>query len=125
MQLDAENLNIRVNESEEVVVEPSYLEYLREHGFVIESVDDARTVASSSGETDHIIYEVTTYTRPRDHPELDYAADEITIRVCDCWSYRTNANDVEETIRPGGSCKHITNEFMAEKAKNDKSQQTL
>jgi len=125
MNLDADNLNIRLNESQEVVVEPSYIEYLREHGFTIESVEDSRTVESGSSETDHVIHEIVTYEYPKDHPQLDYAVHETTVRICDCWSWRNNSNDVAEGEKPGGTCKHVEAEFMTEKAKADNQQTEL
>jgi hypothetical protein len=124
-ELTADNLETRVNENGEVVIEPSYISYLREHGYIIEEIHDIREVDSEGSDGGHIIVEIETYQYPRDHQELDYVEHKMKLKVCDCWSWRTNSNDVADGKQPGGKCKHVTSEFMVEQAQNSDSQQTL
>lgn len=124
-KLNAENLRLDVTQDGQIVCEPSYIQYLREHGYLIEEIADAREIDSDSSESGHIVYKIKTYSKPRDHTDFDAIADEITIPVCDCWSYRSNSVDVAETTGPNGTCKHCEKAFMTERAENDENQSTL
>lgn len=122
MDLNVDNLNTRINANSELVVEPSFIGFLRSEGYIIESVRNVRTVPSDSEKAKaYLVVEIETYTKPRDDPELDYAQDEMRLLVCSCWSYRENS----ELNPPQGTCKHCSSEFKTEKAKNDEQQQSL
>jgi len=73
------------------------------------------------------VLNVTTYDKPKDHPNLDYAADEIQLWICDCWSYRNNSADVSNGEKPSECepCVHIQNVSKVERAEQDPAQDTL
>jgi len=126
MKLDSENLDVETTENGEVVIEPDYLGFIRTQGFIIEEIKDARVVPSDSSESGHIVVQIKTYDYPRNHPELDYAAHEREITVCDCWSWRNSSNDVRENEKPGGDgCKHCRTAFKAIQAREDENQTEL
>jgi len=128
MNLDAENLTAEVDqETQTLRIEPQYVEYLREHNYTIESLNEVHAVKSESDpESGYLVVSITTYEKPKDSPKLDAVADEMDLWVCSCWSYRTNSNDVSEGItKPGGSCKHVRAVSKTEKAKADEAQSEL
>jgi len=126
MKLENDNLIRRVNQDGEIVIEPSYVDYLRNQGYIIESVGDCRAIQSNSeSNKSYLIVEFETYRYPRTHPRLDYAEHQQTVRACSCWAYRDNCNNVEDGEPPGGTCKHIRRTYREEKAKQDDQQQRL
>lgn len=123
---DADNLDVRVNQNEEVVIEPSYLGFMRAQGFQIEAIKEMHSVPSESGEGMHLLLKVKTYRYPKYHPQLDVASDSIDVWVCDCWSYRNSTNDIADgEYPPDGDCKHIQAVDKVERAKADQAQDTL
>lgn len=126
MNIQGDNLTVRVNEYGETIVEPQYIEYLRESGFTIESVQEPHVVPSESEKgKGYLVMKVQTYEYPKDHPELDIATSDITIPVCSCWSYRQNSTDVQESYPPEGRCKHTRQAYREQRARDDKNQETL
>jgi hypothetical protein len=127
--LNADNLKTWVNKDGEVIVEPSYVKYLRENGYNIEAIGALHSVPSKSSDGAHIVQEIQTYQYPRNHPKLDVAQHSTEIWVCDCWDYRSNQSvDVAETpLAEGslGSCKHIRAVSKIANAKADDQQETL
>ena len=122
MKLEAENLTVRVNANQEIVVEPSFIEFLRNEGYNIDGIEELRSVPSQSEKGKaYLVMQVQTYTKPKDHPELDIIEDKLTIPVCSCWSYRQNSS-IEP---PQGSCKHTRKAYREERAKEDENQSTL
>lgn len=122
MNLNVDNLNTRVNGNGELVIEPAMVGYLRQSGYVIEDVKSIRSVPSQSEKGKaYLVMQVQTYTKPKDHPELDIIEDKLTIPVCSCWSYRQNSS-IEP---PQGSCKHTRKAYREEKAKADENQTSL
>ena len=126
--LEADNLETSVNdETGELVIEPQYIQYLREHNFTIEELNAVHTVESES-EPDkaYLVVNITTYDHPKDHPELDVVEHERDVWACSCWSFRQNSNDVSNgLVKPDGSCKHVERVSKVKRAKNDKAQNTL
>jgi len=129
MNLNADNLNIRANNYGEIIVEPSYVEYLRENGHTIEEVNESHSVPSNSREMGHIVMNITTYLYPKDSALLDLAEHDIQLWVCDCWDYRNTsvdvAEDVSNTPDQCGTCRHIQSVSKVQKAKADEKQDTL
>jgi len=127
MNLNAENLNARTTINGEVLLEPSYLQYLRENGHPIDELQEVHTVPSESEKGKaHLVVKVETTELPTDHQEADVVADAMDLWACDCWSYRTSTNDVAEgEYPPEGSCKHVLQVSREERAKNDEQQETL
>jgi hypothetical protein len=128
MKLDTDNCEPRLTEDEQVVVEPSYITYIRNQGYTIESVDDIRVVPSESDKDKaYLVMTVTTYEYPKNHPQLDYAQHEYQLHTCSCWSYRQDSKDIGPSNghKPDGSCKHIKAEYKTEKARQDDSQTEL
>lgn len=122
MNLEAENLTVRVNANQEIVVEPSFIGFLRNEGYNIDGIEELRSVPSQSEKGKaYLVMQVQTYTKPKDHPELDIIEDKLTIPVCSCWSYRQNSS----IDPPQGDCKHIRNAYREEKAKSDENQTSL
>jgi len=126
MNLESDNLEITTNGYGEIMVEPQYIQFIRENGFTIDGIEDVRVIPSESDkEKAYFVAKVETYRKPKDHPELDVIEDQITLPVCSCWAYRQNSHDVTKNMEPHGRCKHIEQTYMVEKAKNDNNQTTL
>jgi hypothetical protein len=126
MNLEADNLTQRVNQAGEVVVEPNYVEFLRNEGHVIESISETHTVPSESDKDKaYLVMMVDTYQYPRDHPELDIAEHGLSLPVCSCWSYRSSSADVSEGNKPDGDCKHVRAVFREQRAQADEQQEKL
>jgi len=112
-----------------IAIEPSYLDYLRSHGYVLEDVKNVQVIPSNSRDAAHIVCEVETYDYPQGHDKLDIAADSLSIKICSCEDYQHNQS-VDVSERPlkeasAGSCKHLKSAYRAEKAKADDAQDTL
>ena len=124
--LNADNLITETTEEERIVLEPQYIDYLREHNFTIDGIEEAHTVASSSSDGSHLVLKITTYDYPKDSEKLDVVADKRSLYVCDCWAYRQNSNDVSKgLVKPDGECKHTRSLNKVQKAKNDPNQQEI
>lgn len=127
MNLEADNLDASINQDEELVIEPSYVGYLRSEGYKIDGVNTVKVIQSESNpDKAYLLVEIETYAYPMDSDKLDLVADKMSLKCCSCWSYRSNSNDVsEEEVKPGGTCKHIERTFRTEKAKSDPNQEQL
>jgi len=125
-ELAADNLEVSTTMDGRPVFEIQYITFLRENGFTIDGFNDPRVIQSESDESKaYLVGKLQTYTKPKDHPELDIIEDQCTIPVCSCWSFRSNSVDVTESNEPGGSCKHVREAYMSEKAAADESQTEL
>ena len=127
-ELTAENLNVETTDDGRIVAEVSFVGYLREHGYPIDGVSDATVIQRPDSDTAHLVYKIDTLDKPTDHPESDAVVDQISIPVCDCWSYRTDTPDVGEGETLAGatpSCPHVRSAYRVEEAKADDSQGTL
>jgi DNA-binding transcriptional MerR regulator len=126
MKLEAENLKVSITNAQELIIEPQYVKFLRENGFTIDGIENLHAIPSESDkEQAYLVGQIQTYTKPKDHPELDVIEDQITIPCCSCWSYRQNSNDVTEGKSPGGTCKHCKKAYRVAKAKQDDNQTEL
>jgi len=128
-ELDSDNLDAEIDtNTQQVTIEPSYLNYLREHGYTIDSLNEVHTVQRDKTKTPHLVVSIATYDLPKDHPNLDYANDSVDLWVCDCadFTYR-RAADVSDGKRPSESepCVHINLISKVERAMSDDSQDTL
>ena len=127
-ELNADNFESGVTDDGQIIAEPGYVGFLRSNGYTIESVEEIHTVASRSSEGSHIVVKITTYDKPKNHPELDIATDDISMWVCDCWAWRNSSADVSESgVSPVdcGSCPHVETVDKTIRAQNDDSQDTL
>lgn len=127
-ELEADNLEAKIDENTQTAtIEPSYLGFLRENGFIVDSLNSVHTVQREKSKIPHLVVNVRTYDKPKDHPELDVAADGIDLWVCDCWSFRSNSADVSEGEPPSSSqpCDHIRRVSKIEQAKADENQKEL
>lgn len=127
--LSSDTLKAKVDESTQTVsIEPDYLDFLREHGYIIDSLNEAHTVQRGRNKAAHLVLNIQTYNLPKDHPDLDVAVDGIDLWVCDCgdFTYR-KAADVSEGQNPSESqpCTHIRKVSKVEQAKADDSQATI
>lgn len=126
---DTTNTDVSDTTNGQLIIEPQYLKYLREHGYHIDGVEDVRIVPSSSRDLAHVVAKVYTYALPHGHEDLDVSADRREITVCSCEDYTYNQSvDVSETaLRDGtlGECRHITGAFRVEKARADDQQTEL
>jgi hypothetical protein len=122
MNLNSENLTTRLNSNQEMVVEPSFIGFLRNEGYTLDGIEELYSVPSESEKgKSHLVGKVQTYKLPKDHPDLDIIEDQCSIWVCDCWSYRQSS----ELNPPRGNCKHVRSISKTEKAKEDENQETL
>ena len=127
-ELTAENLTLDTTGDGRITAEVSFVEYLREHGYPIDGVSDAKTIQRPDSDTAHLVYQITTLKKPTDHPECDAVADTLTLPVCDCWSYLSATPDVGDGETLAGatpSCPHTTAAYRTERAANDEQQDTL
>lgn len=126
-ELNADNLETRITEAGEVVVEPQYLAFMRDNGYPINGVKETHTVKREGSDTAHIVMKVLTLNKPTSHPESDAVADQLDLWVCDCWAWRSNSVDVSSGVSPSecGTCPHIEAVDKSVKAANDDSQVTL
>jgi len=125
MKLDAENLNLDVKDGR-LVIEPQYVEYLREFDYRIEEIKELHVVESSSSDSGHIVAKIQTYDKPE--KASDYLDHSIDLWCCDCWAYRQSSADVSEpdvTPSDSGTCKHVTSVSKVQRAENDESQMQL
>lgn len=128
-ELDADTLTIETattDKGTQVTIEPDYLNWLREHNYRIEGINEVHAVTSSSSDSSHIVMNISTYDRPHDSEKLDLVEDEIDLWICDCgdYTYRKSANIEDGLTKPSQSksCKHIRSISKVEKAKEDPDQ---
>jgi len=126
-ELTADNLDVETNEAGEVLIEPSFVGYLREHGYPIDSVKNAVTVQRKDSDTAHMVYQIETLSKPTSHPESDIVNDQITLSCCDCWNFRNSTPDVGdgETLETQPSCPHVRKAYKELSAMQDDQQDTL
>jgi len=129
---NGETLIETANRPDGIVLEPSYITYLRNHGYNIKEVLEKHTVPSSSGEDAYLIYKIQTYIFPKNSALLDVAdeSQQIEMWVCSCPQFRFRETvDVSEGIDVSpdqcGTCKHIHQVDKVARAENDEQQDTL
>ena len=119
--------DIDTTQDGQIVVEPAWVDYLRNQGYIVESVDEAHTVESSSRDIAHLVVKITTYDKPRG--SYDAVEDEISLWVCSCedWQYNQSADVSKNMVKPSdsGRCKHCLEVDRVERAKQDENQDTL
>ena len=86
MNLNTDQIDIEAT-PDGVLVEPSYVGFLRSQGYNIDDVSDVQIVPSSSRDVAHVVMRVTTTDKPPGHPESDIVADKLELPVCSCESY--------------------------------------
>lgn len=128
MKLNTDTVDV-ASTRDGVVVEPSYLGYLRSHGYGINAVNDVRLVPSESRDIAHVVMEIETTDKPPEHPQSDVVADKTELRVCSCedWTYNQSIDVSKRSIADGsfGMCRHLRAAFKTERAKADPEQDTL
>ena len=128
MNLNTDQIDIEAT-TEGVIIEPTYLGYLRSQGYNIDEIKDVQTVGSESRDVTHLVMKVETTDKPQGHPELDVVADKTELRVCSCENYQYSQSvDVsKKTLAEGsiGSCKHLIAAYRTEQAKADPNQQAI
>jgi len=129
MTLNTDQLRQELTEDGQIILEPEYVAFLRSNGYPVNEVVEIREAESESRDMTHLIYTVKTTELPQDHPELDVVAHETEIKVCTCEDFRYDKSvDVSERHLADesiGSCKHVRNEYRAEKAQADENQDTI
>jgi len=130
MKLDSDTLEVSTTQDGRIIVEPNYVDYLRNHGYTIEGVQEAHIVPSENDKgSAHLVMRVETYQYPMDDPRLDVAEDTLTLDVCDCGDYqfRKGVDVSEKTLAEGSnsSCKHLRSAFRVQKAQEDDKQATF
>ena len=125
--LTADNLRLEADGHNQIVCEPKYVGYLRDHGYPIEEVINAAVVKRGDSDTGHMTLQVKTLSRPPSNPNSDVVMDTRVLGVCDCWAYRSNSVDVAETIlgEQQPLCPHLKKAFKEYRAADDDNQQTL
>lgn len=110
-----------------IVIEPDYVDYLRNQGYLVEEVEEAHSVASNSRDMSHLVVRLVTYDEPRS--QYDAIEDMISLWVCSCedFTYNQAADVSEDMVKPSesGVCRHIKEVSKVEKAKNDDKQRSL
>ena len=127
MIAEQENLTQEMTTDGKLIFEPGYAAYLRSQGYTVEDIHSLGVVQSVSDSDKHyLVGKIDTYDLPKDHADLDVAADGVTIRVCTCWSWRSNSTYLDKQ-RPSdcGGCKHVRSNFREARAEFDDSQETL
>jgi len=125
----AEKENIRREMTDEGLVhEPGYAGYLRSMGFNVEDIADIDTIVSESNpDKKYLVAKIKTYDKPKDHPDMDLVADQISLPVCTCWNWRSeHSADLEEQApSESGVCKHLKRAYKELRAASDESQTEL
>ena len=115
--------------TEGVIIEPTYIGYLRSQGYNIDEIKDVQTVDSDSRDVTHVVMKVVTTDKPQGHPELDVVADKTEIAVCSCenFQYSQSVDVSKKTLAEGsmGSCKHLQQSYREQKARADPNQQAI
>jgi len=128
MIAEEDNITKELTEDGRLVLEPGYAGYLRSMGYNIRDITDIDTVQSESDRSKrYLVCRIETFSKRKDHPELDYVADKTTIPVCTCWDWRSNhsADLEEQSPEACGACKHLRAKFKALNAQEDDSQREL
>jgi len=130
MRLDiAEHLETERTLDGQLVVEPSFVKYLRSQGYQVEGIEELHAVESESDEEKgYAVAKVKTYLFPSDDPLLDVAEHGISIWTCSCWDFRENSPDVSQPdVTPADTepCKHVKKCDKSVKASQDEQQQTF
>jgi hypothetical protein len=120
------------NTPEGVIMQPSYVGYLKSSGYQIREINDTHTVQSSSGDCSYLVWNIGTYPFPANSSLLDVADEnqQIDLWVCSCpqWRFRESVDvttGVEITPDQCGTCKHIEQCDKTVRAREDDSQETL
>ena len=128
MNLNTDQIDIEAT-TDGILVEPSYVGFLRSQGYNIDAVSDVQVVPSESRDVAHVVMKVTTTDKPPGHPDSDIVADKTEIAVCSCenFQYSQSVDVSMKTLAEGnlGRCKHIRACFKTERAKADDNQHTL
>ena len=110
-QLKRAELTADVTEDNEIVLEPSYVGYLRQNGYSIRSVEEAHSVPSGASDGAYIVMKIWTYEYPTHDDRLDLVADKCSLWTCSCkgFTYQKSADVSESPVKPteSGVCKHI------------------
>jgi hypothetical protein len=125
---EPENLTQELTQEGRVVMEPGYLAYLRTEGYQIDAIEDIDVIESGSErEKYYLVAEIKTFDKRQDNPSLDYVNDRITLRICSCWSWRSNSADLSDGEKPSecGGCKHTRRWNREERAAEDDQQEEL
>lgn len=128
-ELNADNLDVDCTQDGRIIVEPSYLGYLRDNGYSIDGIKGVYAVESESSDSSHLVVEIETYHYPMSHPDLDIAKDGVSVYVCDCgdFTYRKSADVSDPGVSPAESkpCKHCKQVSKSLQAEYDPNQDTL
>ena len=128
MKLNTDQIDIEAT-PDGIMVQPAYISFLLSQGYNIDAVSDVQIVPSESRDVAHVVMRVTTTDKPPGHPDSDIVADTTEIAVCSCenFQYSQSVDVSMKTLADGnlGTCKHITSAYREERAKADKSQNTL
>jgi hypothetical protein len=110
-----------------IIIEPGYVDYLRNQGYIIEEIEEVHSVESNSRDMSHLVVRIATYDKPRDR--YDALDDMIGLWVCSCedFQYNQSADVSEDMVKPSdsGTCRHIRSVDMVEQAKQDDNQTEL
>jgi len=120
------------NSPDGVIMQPSYVGYLKSQGYQIRDIKEVHTVESSSRDIAHLVMHVATYPFPRGSPLLDVGDEnqQISVWVCSCESFRYHesadiAEDISITPDDCGRCRHIQDCSMVQRAQEDDKQTRL
>jgi hypothetical protein len=129
---NGETLITTANRPDGVVLEPSYITYLRNQGYNIRDITARMSVPSSDGENAYLLYKIKTYVFPKQSSLLDIAdeSQQIEMWVCSCPQFRFRetvdvSNGIDVTPDQCGHCKHIRSVDKVARAENDDQQETL
>jgi hypothetical protein len=129
---NGETLITTANRPDGVVLEPSYITYLRNQGYNIRDITARMSVPSSDGEHAYLLYKIKTYVFPKNSSLLDIAdeSQQIEMWVCSCPQFRFRetvdvSNGIDVTPDQCGHCKHIRSVDKVARAENDDQQETL
>lgn len=116
------------SDSRDKPIELDLFSYWADHGYPVESIEEAHAVVNEKSEgenTAHIVVKIETLSKPLEL--ADVAADQMTMWACDCKDYQFNQGvDLSErTLDEWGSCKHVQAVSKVEKAKADSNQDTI
>ena len=118
--------------AEGIILEPSYISFLRQEGYLIEDIE-AHTVPSEGSEGAYLVFKIQTYPFPQNSPLLDVGEEnqQISVWVCSCPGFRFHksvdvSNGVDVTPDQCEECKHIKQCLpKSQKAQQDDNQGTL
>ena len=128
MNLNTDQIDVEAT-PDGIMLQPAYVSFLLSQGYNVDDVSDVHVVPSESRDVAHVVMRVTTTDKPPGHPESDIVADKLELPVCSCESYTYNEGvDVSKKTLAEGNirrCKHLIKSYREERAKADKSQNTL